>query len=516
MEKEIIIHSNPKEIELAIVEDQRLVEIHRQKKDFQFTVGDIFLGSIKQLRQDLNATFVDIGDRSDAFLHYTDLGPQINSVKRYTNLVINQNHKTHSLKDFRLEPENPKDGKIRQVFDRREFCLVQILKEPISTKGPRLTCEITLPGRFVVLTPFEDMVAVSKKIMDDDERKRLKTLVESIKPAKFGVIIRTAAKGKRVADLHDEIRMLENRWKLIFEELQKEKKPRKLLSEIDKTGTIIRDMLNDSFNRITMDFKPDFDATQEYLKNIAPEKTKILKHYKGNKHIFDQFHINKQIKSSFGKAPTLKSGAYIIIEHTEAMHVIDVNSGPKSNRENQEETALRVNVETAKEIARQLRLRDIGGLIIIDFIDMRKGENKSTLYKAMREYMRNDRAQHTILPLSKFGLMQITRQRVKPSVKIDTMEVCPSCDGSGKINASTLITEDIARDLDYIMNNMPNSKLSLHVHPFVYAFLKKGLKSEQVQWFMKYKKWIKINAEPSFNLNKYKFFNNFEDEIRLN
>ncbi len=516
MEKDIIIHSNQQNIELAILEDSRLVEIHRQKKDFQFTVGDIFLGSIKQLRQDLNAAFIDIGDRSDAFLHYTDLGPQINSVKKFTNVVINQQYKTHSLQDFRLEPENPKDGKIKQVFDRRQFCLVQILKEPISTKGPRLTCEITLPGRFVVLTPFENMVAVSKKIMDDNERKRLKTLVESIKPAKFGVIIRTAAKGKKVADLHDEIRMLEERWRKIYEELGRDRKPRRLLSEIDKTGTIIRDMLNDSFNRITMDYKPDYDSTFEYLKNIAPEKTKILKHYKGKKPIFEQFHVNKQIKSSFSKAPTLRSGAYIVIEHTEAMHVIDVNSGPKSNKQNQEETAIRVNLETGKEIARQLRLRDIGGLIIIDFIDMRSGENKSKLFRAMKEYMRHDRAQHTILPLSKFGLMQITRQRVKPAVKIDTMEVCPSCDGTGKINASSLITEDIERDLDYIMANVPSAKLSLHVHPFVFAFLKKGMYNQQAKWYVQYRKWIKLISEPSYHLNKYKFFNNFEDEIRLN
>lgn len=516
MEKEIIIHSNVKEIQIAILEDRRLVELHRQKKDFQYAVGDIFLGNIKQLRQDLNAAFVDIGSRSDAFLHYTDLGPQIKSVIKYTNVSINGQQKSASLKDFEQEPDNSKDGKIKQVFERRQFCLFQILKEPISTKGPRLTCEITLPGRFVVLTPFDNMVAVSKKIMDDNERKRLKTLVESIKPPKFGVIIRTAAKGKKVADLHDEIRMLENKWKQIHEELIKNRKPRKLLSEIDKTGTIIRDSLNNTYGRITMDNKIDFDSASAYLKNIAPDKAKILKFYKGNKHIFEAFHINKQIKSSFSKAPTLKSGAYIIIEHTEAMHVIDVNSGPKSNRESQEDTAIRVNMETGKEIARQLRLRDIGGLIIIDFIDMRSNDNKSLLYRSMREYMKNDRAQHTILPLSKFGLMQITRQRVKPELKIDTQEVCPACDGSGKINASTLITEDISRDLDYVMNNMPSSKLSLHVHPFVYSYLKQGLVNQQWQWYRKYRKWIKLKEEPSYHVNKYKFYNNFEDEIRFN
>ncbi len=515
MEKDIIISSTPTDIQIAVLEDQKLVELQRQKKDFQYAVGDIFLGSIKMVRQGLNAAFLNVGDRSDAFLHFTDLGPQINSLRKYTKQVVNGEHKTASLKNFKLEPENPKNGKITQVFDRKELCLVQILKEPISTKGPRLTCEITLPGRFIVLTPFENMVAVSKKIADEAERKRLKTLVESIKPPNFGVIIRTAAQGKKVADLHDEIRTLERKWTNIFEELSKTRAPKKLLSELDKTTSLIRDLMNDSFHRIIMDSKEDYNTTKEYLNGIAPEKLKILKQYNGKKHIFEHYNVNKQIKSSFGKAPTLSSGAYIVIEHTEAMHVIDVNSGPKTKRENQEDTAVRVNMETGKEIARQLRLRDIGGLIIIDFIDMRNQENKLKLYRAMKGFMEFDRAQHTILPLSKFGLMQITRQRVKPALKIETNEVCGACNGSGKVSPSSLISDEIERDLDFIMKNIPYTSLSLKLHPFVYSFFKQGFINRQMHWFWKYKKWINLSAEPSYFVNQYRFLDNFEDEIRL-
>ncbi|KXK37180.1 MAG: Rne/Rng family ribonuclease [Saprospiraceae bacterium] len=515
MEKELVIKTSPSEVEIALLEDMKLVEVHSQKTNSSSSVGDIFLASAKKLMPGLNAGFMDIGHRKDAFLHYTDLGPQIKSLIKYTNAVINGSYQHKLLDGFTLEPDNPKTGKIDQVFKKNDMVLVQVLKEPISTKGPRLSCELTLPGRYVVLTPFSNIVAVSKKIGTNDERKRLKVLVDSIKPKNFGVIVRTAAEGKKVADLHNDIKELEAKWNTIFEQLKQAKSPQKILSEIDKTSSLLRDILNDNFNKIIIDNKEMYLSIREYLQGIAPDKVKILTQYKGNRHIFDHYDINRQIKASFGKTSTMSSGAYVIIEHTEAMHVIDVNSGPKMVKKDQEEAAISVNLEAAEEIARQLRLRDLGGLIIIDFIDMRTSENKTSLYNKMREFMANDRAQHTVLPLSKFGLMQITRQRTRPEVNIDTSEVCPTCLGSGKVNPSILIVDDMERDLSYIYQSRPKSKVKLCCNQYVYAFLKSGFPSLHMKWMWKYKKWITLKAEPNYHLYEYKFYDESDDEIRL-
>lgn len=515
MVKELIIKSTPSEVEIALLEGNRLVEIHRQKTNNNSTVGDIFLGSSKKLMPGLNAGFVDIGHRKDAFLHYTDLGPQIKSLIKYTNAVMKGSYNSPLLENFELEPDNPKTGKIDQVFDKNSHVLVQVLKEPISTKGPRLSCELTIPGRYVVLTPFSDIVAVSKKIGSNEERKRLKVLVESIKPKNFGVIVRTAAEGKKVADLHNDIRELEEKWKTIYHQLKKTKSPDKILSEIDKTSSILRDILNDNFNKIIVDDKDMYQAIKDYLQSIAPDKVKILQQYKGSRHIFDQFDINRQIKASFGKTSTMSSGAYIVIEHTEAMHVIDVNSGPKMQKKDQEEAAIAVNLEAAEEIARQLRLRDIGGLIIIDFIDMRSSENKTSLFNKMKDFMQGDRAQHTILPLSKFGLMQITRERTRPEINIDTTELCPVCLGTGKVNPSILVIDHIQRDIDYIIQSRPKSKFRLEVNQFIYAYLKSGWPSLQMKWFLKYKKWISLSQNTDYHLFEYKYYDEADDEIRL-
>jgi ribonuclease G len=515
VDKELIIKSSPIEVEIALLEGSKLVEIHRQKTNNNSTVGDIFLSSAKKLMPGLNAGFMDIGHRKDAFLHYTDLGPQIKSLIKYTNDVLKGQYNSPLLDNFILEPDNPKTGKIDQVFDKNTHVLVQVLKEPISTKGPRLSCELTLPGRYVVLTPFSEIVAVSKKISSVDERKRLKVLVESIKPKNFGVIVRTAAEGKKVADIHNDIRELEDKWKAMFQQLKQTKTPDKILSEIDKTSSILRDILNDNFNKITVDDKDMYQSIRDYMSSIAPDKVRILQHYKGTRHIFDHYDINRQIKASFGKTSTMSTGAYIVIEHTEAMHVIDVNSGPKMQRKDQEDAAMAVNLEAAEEIARQLRLRDIGGLIIVDFIDMKTSENKASLYNKMRDFMAGDRAQHTILPLSKFGLMQITRQRTRPEVNIDTTEVCPACQGSGKVNPSILVVDNIQRDIDYIINSRPKSKISVKLNQFVYAYLKSGIPSIQMKWFIKYKKWINMSSDANFHLFEYKFYDEADDEIRL-
>lgn len=517
MQKELIINATTKEVEIALLENSKLVELHFQKTNNHFLVGDIFIGRVRKLMPGLNAAFVDIGHKKDAFLHYTDLGPKLTSLIKYTNGSVNGSITTSSLDQFKFEPEIIKTGKIDQVLQKRQPILVQILKEPISTKGPRLSCEITIPGRYIVLTPFSNIVAVSKKVSNSEERKRLQLLAESIKPKNFGMIIRTAAEGKSVADLHEELRLMQEKWDDIFQQLKSEAPPKKLLSELDKASSILRDVLSDSFNKIVVNDKNLYSNIRSYMDSFAPDKMKIVDLHKTGRPIFDAHGVSRQIKSSFGKTATMASGAYLVIEHTEAMHVIDVNSGPKTPSTNQEEAVLRVNLEAADEIARQLRLRDIGGLIIIDYIDMRNNEHRKKLLTAMRTAMRKDRAQHTVLPLSKFGLMQITRQRVRPEVKINTAEICPSCKGSGKVNPTILVTDEINRDLEFILNSRPQVKIYLRAHPFIHAYLTKGvLKSQIFKWFRQYYKFIRVIPDEDFAINQYKFFDDNEDEIRLN
>jgi ribonuclease G len=516
VDKELIINSTPTEVEIALLEDSKLVELHNQKTNTNFTVGDIFLGKVRRLMPGLNAAFVDIGHKKDAFLHYTDLGPRLRSLLKYTSGSMSGSVNTHLLEEFKIQPDIIKTGKIDQVLQKRQPILVQILKEPIGTKGPRLSCEITIPGRFLVLTPFNNVVAVSKKIANSEERKRLKRLIESIRPKNFGIIVRTAAEGKKVADLHEELQTMLNKWTEIHNQLRNAKPPLKLLSELDKASSILRDVLNDSFNRIVVNDKQLYSNVQSFLGSIAPDKVDIVSLHKSRKSIFESHGITRQIKSSFGKTATMSSGAYLVIESTEAMHVIDVNSGHKMSSNDQEAAVLSVNLESAEEIARQLRLRDIGGIIIIDFIDMRNKDHKGELVRAMRRFMKKDRAQHTILPLSKFGLMQITRQRVRPEIKINTSEICPSCNGTGKVNATILMTDDIERDLRFILQSHPKSKLTLRVHPYIEAYLKKGIRSVRVNWYFQFYKWVKIEADPDYQMTQYKFFDEHKDEIRLN
>ena len=514
MNKELIISASPTNVEIAMLDNERLVEIHQQRTKANFSVGDIFVGRVRKLMPGLNAAFVDIGHRQDAFLHYTDLGPKLRSLLKYTDKSI-RGEQHAMLEEFVFDPEIVKTGKIDQVLERNQPVLVQILKEPISTKGPRLSCEITIPGRYVVLVPFSNIISISKKISTSEERKRLQVLVTSIRPKNFGVIVRTASEGKKVADLHDEIRSLTRKWEEMHRQLRHNKKSQKLLSELDKASSILRDVLNDSFDRIVVNDRVMYENVRDFLSNIAPDQVGIVQLHKSRKPIFDTYGISRQIKASFGKTSTLPSGAYIVIESTEAMHVIDVNSGPKTQKRDQEASAISVNLEAAEEIARQLRLRDIGGLIIIDFIDMRSQENKIKLLQEMRQFMKRDRAQHTILPLSKFGLMQITRQRVKPEIVINTEEQCPSCEGSGKVTPTILISDAIQRDLKFILNSRPKSRMRLETHPYIYAWLKHGLPNQQQRWWWKYNTWIRLQANTDFGLNVYKFFDQNNDEIRM-
>ena len=417
---------------------------------------------------------------------------------------------------FEVEPEIVKTGKINDVLGGKPNILVQILKEPIAAKGPRLSCEISLPGRFIVITPFNNIVAVSRKIHSSDERKRLQRIVESIKTGNFGVIVRTAAEGKNTAELHEDLSSLVETWKAIQTNLKGAIAPAKILSEQTKATSILRDLLNEDFNKIVVNDKNIYNDTRNYIQRIAPDKTDIVSYYNNGSTIFDSYGITKQVKSSFGKTVNLNSGAYIIIEHTEALHVIDVNSGYKSVSNNQELNALETNLEAAEEIARQFRLRDLGGIIVIDFIDMKLPDNKRKLIEKMEEFMAPDRAKHAVLPISKFGLMQVTRQRMKPEMNINTQEVCPSCSGTGKISSALLLEDEIEKNLGYLITHK-HSNLRLIVHPIMYAYLTKGWpwSTRLAKWNKKFGQKTKLQQDTNYHLTEFRFFNKHEEEIKL-
>lgn len=516
MSYELVINSTQNGCRIALLKDKSLLEFHQENESNLFTVGDIYIGTVRKVVQGLNAAFIDIGYEKDAFLHYLDLGPKIKSLNRFTKLVQTNRVNTGKLGTFKLEPDIDKHGKITQVLNKNQQILVQVVKEPISTKGPRLSCELSIAGRYLILVPFSDSVSISKKITNSNERQRLLRLISSIKPEGFGVIIRTVAEGKEVAQLDRDLSDLVGKWDGGIKKLKNAKPKEKIIGEMSRASSILRDVLNETFDSIIVDDEEMFKEVKEYIKTIAPDKQKIVKMHSAKSKVLEHFGIEKQLKSLFGQSVSLQGGGYLVIEHTEALHVIDVNSGNKSNSEaDQETTALKVNIQAAKEVARQLRLRDMGGIIVVDFIDMRKAENKRQVYEMMKDEMKTDRSKFTVLPLSKFGLMQITRQRVRPEMNIATREKCPTCNGTGKITPSILVSDDIERNLDYLLTRQNERNIKLAVHPYLFTYFTKGVISRRVKWFLKYSKWIGIEQDSSLGITDFKFLNGADEEIEI-
>lgn len=514
MDTELIIRSSPSAIDFALLKDGKLTELHKEETSNKFNVGDVYMGKINKVIPGLNAAFVNVGAQKDGFLHYHDLGPQIKSLIKYTKQIQSGKLKDYSLKNFSREPDIDKSGNIKDVLKAKQSILVQILKEPISTKGPRLTSEISLAGRYLILVPFYDKVSVSQKIESEEEKERLKRLVKSIKPQNFGVIIRTAAKDKKVADLDKDLQSLITKWQALSQKIQNAHPTQRVLGEGNRVTTMLRDILNDSFTKIVVDDELLYLEILDFIKDIAPDLESIVKLHDSSTPIFEKYGIERQIKSSFGKTVMIDKGAYLIIEHTEAMHVIDVNSGNASDKtQSQEENSLQVNLKAATEIARQLRLRDMGGIIVVDFIDMKDADNRKKLYEHMKAEMADDRAKHKILPLSRFGLMQITRQRFRPERNISTTEKNPSLINKGETDAPiTLITrfrEEIKR-----LSDQGHKNIHLHVHPFIAAYLTKGLFSIKRKWQWQLKTRIKVQPRDSFKYLEYKYFSPDNEELK--
>ena len=509
MNRELIVSVTPAEISIALCEDKVLVELNKEQCQTGFSVGDIYLGKVRKIMPGLNAAFVNIGHEKDAFIHYLDLGGQFRSLQK---LVASQQPGKRGLRveSMKLEAPVEKEGKIGDYLQVGQQIMVQVAKEAISTKGPRLTADISLAGRNVVLVPFSSKVFLSQKIRSAEEKKRLKRIAAAVLPKNFGVIIRTAAMEAKDHDIQTQI----DRWRKTVAAIRKHTAPDQLMSEMNRANTIIRDSLNGSFSQIAVDDEAMYNEIRNYIKQIDPEKVKIVKLYKGKVPIFDNFDISKQIKSLFAKYVSLRRGAYLIIEHTEAMNVIDVNSGNRTKAEdNQEQTAMDVNLAAAKEIARQLRLRDLGGIVIIDFIDLHKAQNKQALYDEMVKLMATDKAKHTVLPLTKFGLMQITRQRVRPVAVESVSDVCPTCNGTGKIEPTVLLDKKIENQISFLTQDRGHKFIKLVVSPYVAAFLRKGLISLRRRWEWKYKVRIEIAEDQSTGIVEVHYHDKNDNDL---
>ncbi len=504
MKTELIIRSNSSDIDFALLKDGKLIELNKETNDNKFSVGDIFLAKIGKVLTGLNAAFVNVGYPKDGFLHYHDLGAQVQSLNSFIKKVSTGKYKEFTLKNFQFEGDINKDGSIDKVLKTGQNLLVQIVKEPISTKGPRISSELSIAGRYLVLVPFSNRVSISQKIESQEEKDRLKRLAKSIKPKGFGLILRTVAEGKKVAELDRDLQNSLERWKTMCKRIANTDTPTKILSELNRASSILRDLMNDSFSSIVTNDEVLKLEIKEYLREIYPEKEKIVKLHRSQTPIFEKYGIERQIKTSFGKTVSMSRGAYLVIEHTEALHVIDVNSGNRSNKAgSQEETALEVNMIAASEVARQLQLRDMGGIIVVDFIDMHSSENRNKLYQHLKEEMSFDRTKHKILPPSKFGLVQITRQRVRPELSIKTTEPNPSV--NGEVEAPIVLLDKLEAELQKILSNPKNKKISLNTHPFIAAYLTKGISSVRFNWYRKYKKWITIIPRDAYQYLQYKF-----------
>ena len=505
-EKDLVVDASASEVRIALMENHRLIELDREStKDHGFSVGDVYLGRVKKILPALNAAFADIGDSKEAFIHYLDLGLYFTAFDTFVRESNPNKNLGELYSKIKTGPVLAKEGRIEDHLKPGQMIIAQIVKEPISTKGSRLTAEISLAGRNIVLLPFAEKVSVSQKISSREEKKRLEVLVRSILPHNYGAIIRTAAEDKNAAVLVAELRSLIEKWEGSWKRIAASKGVKLLFTEYDRTTATIRDLFNETFSNVYVNDPKIYDEVRRYVSLISPDREKIVKLYEGKEPIFDHFEVSRQIKSSFGKIVPMKQGAYLVIETTEALNVIDVNSGIRAKTNDQEENTFEVNKIAAEEIARQLRLRDMGGIVIVDFIDMDKAEHRNELFKYMRDLMESDRAKHNVLPLTKFGLMQLTRQRIRPVTEIDTAEKCPLCHGTGKITSTAVIDEQIERVLaDFVEKG--GKTFTLKVSPILGAYLSRGFNSFVRKWKRKYKCKLEMVEDNDFSILQYEFY----------
>lgn len=509
MESKLLLNVQKEEIDIALLEDSTLVEYTTEDRTASFAVGNIYVAKVKKLLPGLNAAFVEVGYEKEGFLHYLDLGAYFITIDNFLKRMKQTKGRVPSMSRVEFAPETTKEGVITDHLQVGQTILVQIAKEPISTKGPRLTTEISLAGRSLVLMPFSNKISVSQKIKQTKERNRLRKAVAAVCPKNYGAIIRTASEGRETADLQNELGVLVKRWEQALKSIQKsiDKAPALVVEEVNRAEAVLRDHLNRNYESILINDKSVFDEIKSYIGLIEPSKSDIVKYYEDEVPLFDVYNVTRQLKQSFGRIVSLKKGAYLVIDHTEALHVVDVNSGTRISKGvvDQEENAYETNLLAVDEVAHQMRLRDMGGIVIIDLIDMHDQAHKQLVYERMVEKMAPDKAKHNVLPLSKFGLMQITRQRVRPVTHVNTREACPVCGGSGKVNSSILFTEMLERKTNTVLDVLQLKKVRLYVHPYVYAYFKQGFPSLKLKWSFKFKFVVKILPDANLEYLQYRF-----------
>lgn len=518
MAKEIIINSSSTQTRVAITEDGNLVDFFVDYPENRRMVGDIYLGTVARVLPGIRAAFIDIGMKHDAFLHFSDIGERTQQLQSI--IGDDDDIDDDDDDDIRTPEEKPRHNQPndRNSGDRNahlqnalpklkkgEDILVQITKEPVNNKGVRVTSSISLPGRFCVLLPFDNKIGISKKIVDFRERKRLKSLARGILPPACGLIIRTVAKNQSEEALKDDLSYLRKTWETIEAAVKTEKPPSLVYQDVTTTSSVIRDLLTPDVTKVFVDSKKLHKQITNYINLIQPSLNDKVEYFRSSSMIFDAFKIEEQIKTLMGRKVPLPSGGYLIIEHTEAMVVIDINSGRYAANKEQELNSLKTDLEAAREIARQLRLRDIGGIIVCDFIDLEDDKNRKKIYDELRKEFKKDRARVSVLPMSDFGLVQITRQRIRQNIMQAMNEVCPYCLGSGLLTKKSHLMHDIEEWLRRFRQNSKERNLVLKCHPSVASKLKEGNISTLTKLKFKYLTRITIDADEKFKVEKFQF-----------
>lgn len=464
MQKDIIINASEYETRLAILEDLKLVELLVERPEAERMVGDIYKGVVKTVLPGMQAAFLDLGLEKSAFLHFSDIrDPKSQLDLLYEAEFLEEEEEKKKAKRL---PEN-----IQDILKEKQEILVQVTKEPIGTKGSRVTTHLSLAGRYVVLVPGEDHVGVSRKISHWGEKKRLKRLAYEIKPDGFGCIIRTVAQGKQRRELKSDIKNLSRFWKKITKQADKKEAPVLLHKDIGLIYSVMRDILTPDVKSVVVDSKREYKKILSYLRNIAKTLRSKVKLYQGKVPVFDAYNIEPEIEKMLDRKVWVKKGAYFVIDQTEAMVTIDVNTGRFVGKTTQESTVLKTNLEAAREIARQIRLRDIGGLIIVDFIDMESAENRKKVFEEFKAAFRNDRSKNSILPISEFGLIEMTRERIRPSILHTLSETCPCCGGIGRMISKETVAMKIERWFKRARVGAECRNYRMMVHPNVAQIL---------------------------------------------
>ncbi len=504
MKNQIIIHSSGNQNRIALIEKGELAQIFIESEENQRTVGNIYVAKVHKVMSGIRAAFIDMGTPKDAFLHFSDAGDHLDEYIRmlngknsipaqYNNTIANKNDLTNTQKQ-QLAGKILKNG---------QKILVQIVKEPIGSKGPRVSTDITIAGRFLVLIPMGDYIAVSKRISNYKERRRLKGILTKMLPDGFGVIVRTVAQKQDAQAIEDDLRTVLRKWESLVDRVDTAKPPSLLYKDLDMTESIIRDLFAKNFDRVLIDDPKMYRQIKGYVGHIAPHMVPHVELYKRKEHIFDFMKISEDVNSIFSPRVSLKMGGYLIFEQTEAMYVVDVNSGPYAAKEKQEDNSLKTNLEAAREIAKQLRLRDIGGIIVVDFIDLKDEKNRKKIYDELKKEFRKDPAKTNVIGMSDFGLIQITRQRIRPSVVNSVSKVCPMCGGSGTVVSQNTILTDIESWISKFKHNTSYRALDLYVNPYLKSYLTKGLISRRWKWITRYGIKISIIADENTSLNEF-------------